>query len=68
MKRNTPTTKKPISAPLGYLPTPHGSTPWHFRHEGLSGNGFNGGIRHMWREPPSLMAMPGLGLIHNAPQ
>lgn len=68
MARNTPHPTKKISRPLGYLPTPHGSVPWHFRQESMNGNGFNGVIRHMWREPVQSMAMPGLGLIRNAPE
>jgi len=66
MAKRTQVRKKPSPA-LGHLPTPHGSTPWHFRHEGINGNGFNGVIRHMWREPVPMMAMPGMGLIKNAP-
>lgn len=50
---------------LGRLPTPHGSTPWHFRHEAISGNGFNGVIRHMWREPVTHLAIPGLGVVQH---
>jgi len=55
-------TRQPPSQ-LGRLPTPHGSTPWHFRHEAINGNGFNGVIRHMWREPVAHVAIPGKGVV-----
>lgn len=67
-KTRTKKVSKRPSAPMGRLPTPHGSTPWHFRHGPIEGNGFNGVIRHMWRTPVESMAIPGVGLVRNAPK
>ena len=56
--------QKQVQSPAeGKLPTPYGSTPWHFRHESMNGNGFNGVIKHMWREPVTHVAFPGLGVV-----
>lgn len=67
-KSRTQNLSRRPTPPEGKLPTPHGSTPWHFRMASIEGNGFNGVIRHMWRTPVESMAIPGVGLVRNAPR
>jgi hypothetical protein len=49
----------------GSLTLPYGSTPWHFTHNGVAGNGFNGAIKHMWG-PTRGIIMPGKGYVTHA--
>jgi hypothetical protein len=52
-----------LAASSQKLPLPHGTVPYHFRHGGVEGNGFNGQIRHLWQPPPKTHTIPGLGNV-----
>lgn len=51
--------------PGGHMPKPHGTTPWHFKHGNIEGNGFNGGIRHLFKTPTNFIPLPGKGFMQN---